>query len=80
MGDLLRHRHVRVAAVPAARSGWVALFYYVAGVALLWIARGPEPLHGWWVGGTFGVGQLLAALVLYWNLEASGMVAWTSAT
>lgn len=50
-------------------SGWVALFYYAAGVALLWVARDPEPLHGWWVGGTFGVGQLLAALVLYWNLE-----------
>jgi uncharacterized membrane protein HdeD (DUF308 family) len=50
-------------------AGWVALFYYAAGVALLWVARGPEPLHGWWVGGTFGAGQLLAALVLYWNLE-----------
>ena len=50
-------------------SGWVALLYYAAGVALLWIARGPEPLRGWWVGGTFGVGQLMAALVLYWNLE-----------
>ncbi len=50
-------------------SGWIALFYYAAGVALLWLARGPEPLSGWWVGGTFGTGQLLAALVLYWNLE-----------
>ena len=50
-------------------SGWVALFYYAAGMVLLWIARGPDPLHGWWVGGTFGAGQLLAALVLYWNLE-----------
>jgi TctA family transporter len=50
-------------------SGWIALFYYAAGVALLWLAHGPEPLRGWWVGGTFGTGQLLAALVLYWNLE-----------
>jgi len=50
-------------------SGWVALLYYAAGVALLWIARGPEPLYGWWVGGTFGTGQLMAAVVLYWNLE-----------
>ena len=50
-------------------SGWIALFYYAAGVALLWISHGPEPLRGWWVGGTFGTGQLLAALVLYWNLE-----------
>ncbi len=50
-------------------SGWIALFYYAAGFALLWIAGGLEPLTGWWVGGTFGVGQLLAALVLWWNLE-----------
>jgi hypothetical protein len=50
-------------------SGWVALFYYAAGFVLLWIARGPEPLTGWWVGGPFGVGQLLAAIVLWWNLE-----------
>jgi hypothetical protein len=50
-------------------SGYVALFYYAAGFVLLWRARGPETLDGWWVGGTFGVGQLLAALVLYWHLE-----------
>ena len=50
-------------------SGYVALFYYAAGVVMLWRAQGPESLSGWWVGGTFGVGQLLAALVLYWNLE-----------
>lgn len=50
-------------------SGFVALFYYAAGVTLLWIAHGAGPLSGWWVGGTFGVGQLFAALVLYWNLE-----------
>lgn len=50
-------------------SGWIALFYYAAGFTLLWIARGPEPLTGWSVGGVFGAGQLLAALVLWWNLE-----------
>ncbi len=50
-------------------SGWIALFYYAAGFTLLWIARGSEPLTGWWVGGVFGVGQLLAALVVWWNLE-----------
>ena len=50
-------------------AGWVALFYYAAGVVLLWAARGQEPLRGWWVGATFGTGQLLAALVLFWNLE-----------
>lgn len=50
-------------------SGFVALFYYAAGIALLWRAHGPESLSGWWIGGTFGAGQLLAAVVLYWNLE-----------
>lgn len=50
-------------------SGWIALFYYAVGIVLLWVARGPEPLGGWWVGGTFGTGQLLAAIVVYWNLE-----------
>jgi len=50
-------------------SGWVALYYYAAGFTLLWIARGPEPLSAWWVGGTFGVGQMLGAAVLWWNLE-----------
>jgi len=50
-------------------SGWIALFYYAAGFAMLWFARGSEPLTGWWVGGVFGAGQLFAALVLWWNLE-----------
>jgi hypothetical protein len=50
-------------------SGWVALFYYATGFTLLWIAHGSAPLTGWWVGGVFGVGQLLAALVIWWNLE-----------
>jgi TctA family transporter len=50
-------------------SGWVALFYYAAGVALLWFARVPEPLSGWWVGGTFGIGQIFAAVVLWWDRE-----------
>ena len=50
-------------------SGWAALYYYAVGVGLLWIARGPESLNAWSVGGTFGAGQLLTAAVLYWNLE-----------
>jgi hypothetical protein len=50
-------------------SGWVALYYYVSGFALLWLARDPAALSGWWVGGTFGVGQLFAATVLWCNRE-----------
>lgn len=50
-------------------SKWVAVYFYAAGIALLWTARAPETLSGWAVGGTFGVGQLLTAAVLYWSLE-----------
>src|SRR5262245_28382231 len=50
-------------------SGWAALYFYAAGVVLLWTSGGPESLSPWSVGGTFGVGQLLTAAVLYWNLE-----------
>jgi hypothetical protein len=50
-------------------SGWVALYFYVAGALLLWTAGGRDVLSAWSVGGTFGVGQLLTAAVLYWNLE-----------
>src|SRR5688500_358585 len=55
-------------------SGVVALFYYVAGMAVLWIASGPEALSAWWIGGAFGIGQAMAAVVLYWNLERGGPV------
>jgi hypothetical protein len=50
-------------------SGWVALYFYAAGAVLLWAALGTETLNPWAVGGTFGVGQLFTAAVLYWNLE-----------
>jgi hypothetical protein len=50
-------------------SGWVALYYYAAGFALLWMARDAGLLNGWWIGGTFALGQLFAAIVLWWNLE-----------
>ena len=54
--------------VPRA-SGWVALYYWTVGLMLLWMARGVDLLSPWAVGATFGTGQLLAAAVLYWNLE-----------
>jgi hypothetical protein len=49
-------------------TGWVALFYLAAGAGLLWQAARVPP-SAWTVGGTFGVGQLLAGLVLLRNLE-----------
>ena len=50
-------------------SGWVALYFWTAGLILLWTANGVESLSPWSVGATFGVGQLFGALALYWNLE-----------
>jgi hypothetical protein len=47
----------------------VALYFYAAGAVLLWAALGRGTLNPWAVGGTFGVGQLFAAAVLFWNLE-----------
>lgn len=50
-------------------SGWVALFYFAAGIVLLWLSPTAVVRSPWSVGGTFGLGQLLAALVLYLNRE-----------
>lgn len=50
-------------------SNLVAIYYFAAGAVLLWTARLDAPINGWSVGGTFGVGQLLAAAVLYWEFE-----------
>jgi len=49
-------------------TGWVALYYLLVGGWMLWHA-GTAPPSPWSVGGTFGAGQIFAALVLYWNLE-----------
>lgn len=50
-------------------TGWVALYYFAAGITLVWLSPTGVVRSGWSVGGTFGAGQLLAALVLYWNRQ-----------
>jgi hypothetical protein len=50
-------------------AGIVALYYCVAGSALLWTVDLGGPFSPWEVGGVFGIGQLMAAAVLYWQLE-----------
>jgi hypothetical protein len=47
----------------------VAGYYLLAGMMDLIEARGISAFSPWAMGLTFGVGQLLAAAVLYWNLE-----------
>jgi hypothetical protein len=46
----------------------VAAYYLLAGLSVLLFARGQQ-LEPWVMGGTFGVGQLLAAIILYFSLE-----------
>jgi len=47
----------------------VGVFYLVAGIGTLLLARGPDALSPWAMAIPFGVGQLAAAAVLYWTLE-----------
>jgi hypothetical protein len=54
--------------LPRAILG-VALYYLVAGLACLALARGASALSPWAMGIPFGGGQLLAAAVLYRTLE-----------
>ena len=51
--------------------GWVALFYLSAGSILLVLAKDGSSLSPWGMGTAFGIGQILTAVVLYWNLERS---------
>jgi hypothetical protein len=48
---------------------WVAVFYLATGLTVLAVAHGEAALSPWAMGLPFGVGQLLAAAVLYRTLE-----------
>jgi hypothetical protein len=50
-------------------ASFVAAFYFVSGIGTMVLARGPDALSPWAMAVPFGVGQLLAAAVLYWTLE-----------
>ncbi|HEV3340888.1 MAG TPA: hypothetical protein VG125_11045 [Pirellulales bacterium] len=50
---------------------WVAVYYLLAGVFCLAAARGDYALSPWAMVGTFGIGQALAAAILYHTLERS---------
>ena len=54
--------------LPRAAFG-VALFFLVCGIASLSLARTSWALHPALMGAPFGIGQLYAAAVMYWNLE-----------
>src|SRR5262249_21895971 len=54
--------------LPRPMAG-VAAYYLAAGPVALALARGPAAFSAWAMVLCFGVGQLLAAAVLYWCLE-----------
>ncbi len=54
--------------LPAAAVA-VAVYYLAAGTACLALAQGEYAFSPWAMAGTFGVGQLLTAAVLYCSLE-----------
>jgi hypothetical protein len=54
--------------LPRATFG-VALFYLAAGLTSLTLARGDAAFSPWAMGLSFGIGQFLAAGVLYRTLE-----------
>jgi hypothetical protein len=54
--------------LPRATS-WVGVHYMASGAICLAIGNGPHALSPWMMAATFGVGQILAAAVLYYCLE-----------
>lgn len=48
---------------------WVAVWYLASGTICLATARGEHALSPWAMLGTFGVGQTLAATILYYTME-----------
>lgn len=47
----------------------VAMFYLLTGLMALALARGEHALSPWAMAVPFGVGQMIAAAVLYWTVE-----------
>ncbi|MFN3188955.1 MAG: hypothetical protein ACE361_00410 [Aureliella sp.] len=48
---------------------WVGVYYAGCGSLCLWLGPGNQALSPWLMGMSFGIGQFLAAGILYWTLE-----------
>jgi|HubBroStandDraft_6_1064221.scaffolds.fasta_scaffold21959_5 hypothetical protein len=48
---------------------WIGVHYLASGTICLVLGGGAAALSPWMMTGTFGLGQLLAALILYYTLE-----------
>ena len=49
--------------------GWSGVWYFAAGMALLLASDSQLPLRPWGMGFSFGVGQILGAILFYFCLE-----------
>jgi hypothetical protein len=47
----------------------VAVFYLLTGLTTLLVAKGDAAFSPWAMGLPFGIGQSMAAAILYWTLE-----------
>jgi len=50
---------------------WIAVHYLIAGILCLMFAKGANAFSPWAMALPFGLGQLVAAGILYWTLERS---------
>ena len=48
---------------------WNGMYYLAAATVLFWLAPSGLSLHPWGMGLTFGLGQLLGAAIMYWDIE-----------
>lgn len=48
---------------------WIGSYYLLCGLFCLLYGRGENAFAAWQMGVSFGGGQLLAAVLLYWTLE-----------
>ncbi|MDM8569311.1 hypothetical protein QUF50_07370 [Thiotrichales bacterium HSG1] len=48
---------------------WNGMYYLAAAMVLFWLAPNGLSLQPWGMGLTFGIGQLLGAAIIYWDVE-----------
>ena len=48
---------------------WDGMYYLAAAIVLFWLAQNELSLQPWAMGLTFGLGQLLGAAIIYWDVE-----------
>ncbi len=52
-----------------AKAFWLGVYYLTTSAFLFTLVPTHQSMHPWGMGLVFGVGQLLAATIIYWDLE-----------